>query len=128
MECTNSRAGRQRARVAAEGGDFNAHILIKRQRFQEGVQFVVAFDLEDAAVRKPTHDPPQVLPFARALQLGRSLMLELTEPLYGLPINRWWDPDLDHDVEHHRAISGWVEKPVSGASPVTGADGQPNGG
>jgi hypothetical protein len=100
--------------MTAEGGDFNAHVRIERQRLQDGVQLVVAFDLEDAAVCKPTHNPPQVLPLTRALQLGRSLVLELAEPLNGLSINGRGDPDFNHDVEHHRAISGWNEESNDG--------------
>jgi hypothetical protein len=62
------------------------------------VQFGVAFDFEDAAVCQPTRDPPQVFPFARAWQLGRSLVLEHTEPLNDLSVNRRWDPDVDFSI------------------------------
>jgi hypothetical protein len=46
-----------------------------------------------------------MLPFSSALQLGRSLVLELPQPVDGFSIDLRWDPYFDLNLEHHRGVS-----------------------
>jgi hypothetical protein len=91
--------------MSAKRNDFDIHVGVERKRIQDGMQFIVAFYLENADIRESPYDAPEVLPLACPLKLCRSLVLELPEPLDRLSVNMRWDPDFDLDMKEHENIS-----------------------
>jgi hypothetical protein len=91
--------------MSAKRNDFDIHVRVERKRIQDGMQFIVAFYLEDADIRESPYDAPEVLPLACPLKLCRSLVLELPEPLDRLSVNMRWDPNFDLDMKEHENIS-----------------------
>jgi hypothetical protein len=57
--------------MSAKRGDFDIHVWIKRERLQDGMQFIVCIHLENTNIRKASYDSPQVLPLARPLKICR---------------------------------------------------------
>jgi hypothetical protein len=87
--------------MSAERGDFDAHVRIKRERLQDGMQLIVCIHLENTNIRKAPYNPPQVLPLARLLKVGRPLMLELSESLDRFAVDVGRNSDLDSHVKKH---------------------------
>jgi hypothetical protein len=87
--------------MPAERDNFDGHVRIKRERLQQGMQFIVAVHVENTDIRELPHQAPQVFPFARPLKLGRALMLELSEPLDRLTVNVRGNCNFDSNVKEH---------------------------
>jgi hypothetical protein len=87
--------------MSAKRGDFDIHVWIKRERLQDGMQFIVCIHLENTNIRKASYDSPQVLPLARPLKICRALMLELSETLDRFAVNVRRNSDFDSYVKKH---------------------------
>lgn len=61
--------------MSAERSDLDIHIGVKRKRFQDGVQFIVAGYLKNADVREAAYDAPEMFPLSRSLEFRRALVL-----------------------------------------------------
>jgi hypothetical protein len=91
--------------MSAKRNDFDIHVGVERKRIQYGMQFIVAFYLEDADIRESPYDAPEVLPLPCPLKLCRSLVLELPKPLNRLSVDMRRNPDVDLDMKEHEDIS-----------------------
>ena len=103
--------------MSAKRNDFDIHVGVERKRIQDGMQFIVAFHLEDTDIRETSYDAPEMLPLACTLKIGRALMLKPSEPLDRLAVNVRRNRDFDSYVKKH-AISPLLIEPRHCAKPV----------